>query len=420
MKVAILTSGGDAPGMNAAIRAVVRGCLYKGMEVYGVYQGYDGLINDEIEKLKVSSVADIIHRGGTILRTARSDEFQTEEGRSIAEKNLRKRGIDKIGLTYDIEDDDRYNNTVAFEEWGSAAFTGGAENWNYRFDLDEKGKEEILHDKFAFILKGGHIVLSKDIVKVVFKSYIDGVAEIPSIKIGMPGGPFKVPAPSEMISGGGDPNKTIVGFMGIKAGETEYSTWNFETDSFGFSEGLKEVVMIPVYTDDTVKFKACGCVSGENCNHIEQPGVNHEDRGNAKSKTEEAKWKNYVIVATLNVLNYKYINKPTDTTHYNKYTQYVLYNDFIIDKAKAEKYFNRDIVLNLGGKKLSVDSYETSAFIQKASGTIDYGIVENDAKDRYFINGVSTTSKTAVKGIITVNNRSKGQKAPFIPCLKMM
>lgn len=96
MKVAILTSGGDAPGMNAAIRAVVRGCLYKGMEVYGVYQGYDGLINDKIEKLKVSSVADIIHRGGTILRTARSDEFQTEEGRSIAENNLRKRGIDVL------------------------------------------------------------------------------------------------------------------------------------------------------------------------------------------------------------------------------------------------------------------------------------------------------------------------------------
>lgn len=326
------------------------------------------------------------------------------------------KGIDKIGLTYDIEDDAKYNNTVAFDEWGSAAFTGGAENWNYRFDLDEKGKEEILHDKFAFILKGGHIVLSTDIVKVVFKSYIDGVAEIPSIKIGMPEGPFKVPAPSEMISGGGDPNKTIVGFMGIKAGETEYSTWNFETDLFGFSEGLKEVVMIPVYTDDTVKFKACGCVSGVNCNHVEQPGVNHKDRGNAISKTEEAKWKNYVIIGTPEVFNYKYINDSTDITHYNKYTQYVLYKDFVFTKADLDKYLSdRDVVLNLGGKKLTIESWEKSAFTQKNTGSIDYGIVEDDVKDRYFINGISTTSKAAVKGIITINSAvlNKGQKAIF-------
>lgn len=96
MKVAILTSGGDAPGMNAAIRAVVRGCLYKGMEVYGVYQGYEGLINDEIEKMTISSVADIIHRGGTMLRTARSERFMTPEGRALAAENLRKRGIESL------------------------------------------------------------------------------------------------------------------------------------------------------------------------------------------------------------------------------------------------------------------------------------------------------------------------------------
>ena len=79
-KIGVLTSGGDAPGMNAAIRGVVRTAIYNDMEVYGINQGYNGLVNGDIEKMNLSSVADIIHRGGTMLRSARSKEFQTEEG----------------------------------------------------------------------------------------------------------------------------------------------------------------------------------------------------------------------------------------------------------------------------------------------------------------------------------------------------
>ena len=71
-KIAVLTSGGDAPGMNAAVRAVVRAALYKGMGVYGVYRGYNGLINGDLEEMSLRSVSDIIHRGGTVLYTARS------------------------------------------------------------------------------------------------------------------------------------------------------------------------------------------------------------------------------------------------------------------------------------------------------------------------------------------------------------
>ena len=96
MKVGILTSGGDAPGMNACIRAVVRGCLSKGMEVYGIYQGYYGVINDDIKQLNIASVADIIHRGGTILRTARSEAFKTPEGRAQGYEMLKKHGIDVL------------------------------------------------------------------------------------------------------------------------------------------------------------------------------------------------------------------------------------------------------------------------------------------------------------------------------------
>jgi len=96
MRVGILTSGGDAPGMNACIRAVVRGCLSKGVEPWGIYQGYDGLLNDEIVQLNVASVADIIHRGGTVLRTARSDAFMTPQGRFKAYEILKKHGIEAL------------------------------------------------------------------------------------------------------------------------------------------------------------------------------------------------------------------------------------------------------------------------------------------------------------------------------------
>ena len=77
-RIGVMTSGGDSPGMNACIRAVVRGAIYNGMEVYGIKRGYEGLIDGEVEEMNVSSVADIIQRGGTILRTARSDRFLTK------------------------------------------------------------------------------------------------------------------------------------------------------------------------------------------------------------------------------------------------------------------------------------------------------------------------------------------------------
>ncbi|MBS1577739.1 MAG: 6-phosphofructokinase [Bacteroidetes bacterium] len=95
-KIGVLTSGGDAPGMNAAIRAVVRTGLYYGLEVYGVMRGYQGLIDDDIYKMESRSVANIIQRGGTILKTARCKEFYEPEGRRKAYATLKKRGIDGL------------------------------------------------------------------------------------------------------------------------------------------------------------------------------------------------------------------------------------------------------------------------------------------------------------------------------------
>ncbi|MEW8956786.1 6-phosphofructokinase [Clostridium sp.] len=95
-KIAVLTSGGDAPGMNAAIRAVVRSALDKGIEVMGVQRGYLGLINGELFPMDRHSVSDIVQRGGTILRTARCSEFKTEEGRQKAANVLKIYGVDGL------------------------------------------------------------------------------------------------------------------------------------------------------------------------------------------------------------------------------------------------------------------------------------------------------------------------------------
>lgn len=95
-RIGVLTSGGDSPGMNAAIRAVVRTGLYNGLEVYGIMRGYQGLIEDDIFKMESRSVANIIQRGGTILKTARCKEFYTPEGRKKGYEVLAKRGIDGL------------------------------------------------------------------------------------------------------------------------------------------------------------------------------------------------------------------------------------------------------------------------------------------------------------------------------------
>ncbi len=95
-QIAVLTSGGDAPGMNAAIRAVVRMGISKGLKVYGVRRGLQGLIDDDIIPMDARSVSNIIQRGGTILRTSRSEEFRTLEGRKKSAENLKRREIDGL------------------------------------------------------------------------------------------------------------------------------------------------------------------------------------------------------------------------------------------------------------------------------------------------------------------------------------
>ena len=95
-RIGLLTSGGDAPGMNAAIRAVVRTAIYYGMEVYGVERGYAGLIEDQIIPLEMRSVSNIVQCGGTRLRTARCMEMMTKDGQEKAVATLKKHGIEGL------------------------------------------------------------------------------------------------------------------------------------------------------------------------------------------------------------------------------------------------------------------------------------------------------------------------------------
>ena len=94
--IGVLTSGGDAPGMNAAIRAVTRAAIFNKIKVRGIYRGYKGMVTDEIEEFRTQNVSNIIQRGGTILKTARCNEFKTPEGRKQAYDNLVKHGIDSL------------------------------------------------------------------------------------------------------------------------------------------------------------------------------------------------------------------------------------------------------------------------------------------------------------------------------------
>ncbi|WP_071396008.1 6-phosphofructokinase [Bacillus tuaregi] len=114
-RIGVLTSGGDAPGMNAAVRAVVRKAIYHNVEVYGIIGGYAGLISGNIKKLELGSVGDIIHRGGTVLLSARCEEFKTKEGQLKGVEQLKKFGIEGLVV---IGGDGSYRGAQALTSHG--------------------------------------------------------------------------------------------------------------------------------------------------------------------------------------------------------------------------------------------------------------------------------------------------------------
>ena len=112
-KIAVLTSGGDAPGMNAAIRAVVRTCSYHEVEVLGIYRGFQGMIENDFVELNARSVRNIINKGGTFLKSARSEGFRTKEGRESAYNNLTKNGVEALVV---IGGDGTFTGALSFSQ----------------------------------------------------------------------------------------------------------------------------------------------------------------------------------------------------------------------------------------------------------------------------------------------------------------
>ena len=120
-RIAVFTSGGDAPGMNACVRAVVRSGIYHGLEVFGIYRGYQGMIEGDIELMTLKSVGNILQRGGTILKSARSDEFRTAKGRKKAYEQLKKHGIEGVVA---IGGDGTFTGATVFSEEFPVNFIG--------------------------------------------------------------------------------------------------------------------------------------------------------------------------------------------------------------------------------------------------------------------------------------------------------
>jgi 6-phosphofructokinase 1 len=181
-KIAVLTSGGDSPGMNTALRAVVRTCAYKNIDCVGVSRGYQGLINDDIKTLKTRSVRGIINRGGTMLYSARSDEFRTKEGREKAFINIKKHGIDGLIV---IGGDGSFTGGLIFQKefgipvigipgtidndlYGTSHTLGYDTALNTVMDAIDKIRDTaISHDRLFFVevmgRDAGHIALNSGI-----------------------------------------------------------------------------------------------------------------------------------------------------------------------------------------------------------------------------------------------------------------
>lgn len=186
-KIAVFTSGGDSPGMNACVRAVVRTAIYKGLEVYGIHRGYEGMIDGEIKRMQSHSVSNIVQRGGTVLKSARSMEFRTSEGRKQAYENLIAHGIE--GLVAIGGDGTFTGAKIFFEEYGipTIGCPGTIDNDLYGTDytigfdtavntaleaIDKIRDTAAAHDRIFFIE-----VMGRDAGFIAIESGIGGGAE---------------------------------------------------------------------------------------------------------------------------------------------------------------------------------------------------------------------------------------------------
>ncbi len=238
-RIGVLTSGGDAPGMNAAVRAVVRKAIYHNLEVYGIYQGYTGLITGNIKKLELGSVGDIIHRGGTTLYSSRCEEFKTKEGQQKGIEQLKKHGIEALVV---IGGDGSYRGAKALTEQGfpcigvpgtidndipGTDFTIGFDTaLNTVIDAIDKIRDTATSHERTFIVE----VMGRDAGDLALWAGLAGGAET----ILIPEEPFTMKEIAERIERGhqrGKRHTIIIVAEGVMSG-TEFANRLHEVSSF--------------------------------------------------------------------------------------------------------------------------------------------------------------------------------------------
>ncbi|MDN3202559.1 6-phosphofructokinase [Algoriphagus sediminis] len=246
-KIAVFTSGGDSPGMNACLRAVVRTAIFRELEVYGVYRGYEGMIDGDIKRMYTHSVSNIVQRGGTILKSARSKEFMTPAGRKKAYENLAKHGIEGIVA---IGGDGTFTGAkIFFEEYGipTVGCPGTIDNDIYGTDYTI-GFDTAVNTALAAIDKIRDTAASHD--RIFFIEVMGRDAGFIGVECGIGGGAEFVMVPETKT----DLDSVVKDLKNLRKTKTSSVIVVAEGDDAGSADVIMEKVKTKL-NDNTKEFK---------------------------------------------------------------------------------------------------------------------------------------------------------------------
>ncbi|MBN7801307.1 6-phosphofructokinase [Algoriphagus aestuariicola] len=246
-KIAVFTSGGDSPGMNACIRAVVRTGIYRGLEVYGINRGYEGMIEGDIKRMHSHSVSNIIQRGGTMLKSARSMEFRTPEGRKKAYDNLSALGIE--GLVAIGGDGTFTGAKVFYEEFGipTVGCPGTIDNDIYGTDFTI-GFDTAVNTALDAIDKIRDTAAAHD--RIFFVEVMGRDAGFIAIECGIGGGAEFVMVPETKT----DLGKVVKSLKGLRKSKSSSIIVVAEGDELGNAEEIMGMIKQKI-KDPTKEFK---------------------------------------------------------------------------------------------------------------------------------------------------------------------
>ena len=343
------------------------------------------------------------HETANLVMTSSASNLQFDLSKYLFDVPFTEQDIsERIGLYYEF-DPNGEDQIIAFDKWNytnvKVIDEGGL--WTNYFEIDNS-KESEWADGWKFYIEKNLIRMSPNIVRVKFDSYIENVPRIkPQYynfrKAG--GQKIKIATPTEIVRRDiHTPGKTLLGFLGVDKTDptnTKYDIWDFDRCVIDPMSAIdNEIVIILLYTNDTIQIKPCGCANGTTCVHDGTTST-HTDRGTATNDAE-ARYLNYIEVATYPQLQYRYSGRKT---------QYSLSKDLKLTAAQAREFIEGGMVLNLNGKTLTYDTTEANdSYIFSTTGT-DTMHDANDAK--VMICGIATPGATE-RGKIVANGSHKG------------